>query len=97
MSPQQVLENAGTAIGSRILHRIFEARAEARPDAVAVVFGNRAITCGELDARGSLWHHRVCDVQGRNKGRPGSSHQIRGASIQPVRRSLGPVARMTPR
>ena len=33
------------------IHRLFEAQAEQRPDAVAAVFGTDAITYGELNAR----------------------------------------------
>ncbi len=42
---------AGSANSGLILHRIFEAQAEATPRAPAVVFGADAVTFGELDAR----------------------------------------------
>ena len=46
-----ILEDRRTANSSLILHRIFEDQAEARPNAVAVVFGRDTITYAELDAR----------------------------------------------
>lgn len=48
---QTVLQDRAIAGTSRILHRIFEERAESAPDAIAVVFGRNEITYGDLDAR----------------------------------------------
>ncbi|WP_186001770.1 non-ribosomal peptide synthetase [Corallococcus sp. Z5C101001] len=40
------------------LHQLFEARADARPEAVALVLGERSVTYGELEARANrLAHH----------------------------------------
>lgn len=44
-------ETDRTQDSTLLLHRIFEAQAEANPTTVAVVFGQESITYGELDAR----------------------------------------------
>lgn len=48
---EQILERVQPSKAILSVHRIFEAQAESRPDAAAVVFGRQAITYSDLDAR----------------------------------------------
>jgi len=74
MNAQQVLEdrvaaNADRALRQLLLHQIFEAQAEAQPGAVAVVFGDEAVTYGELEARANRFARYL-----RRRGvKPGTS------------------------
>ncbi len=49
--PRRVPGDPALGSSTQVLHGIFEAQATARPNAVAVVAGDRTITYGELDAR----------------------------------------------
>lgn len=69
MTPQRVLEHPRAENSSGLLHGIFEARAEAQPDAVAVVHGNSEITYAELDARAN----RLARYLRRRGVRPGDT------------------------
>lgn len=44
------------------LHRLFETQVEDTPDAVAVIFGNRRLTYGELNARSNRLAHALIDA-----------------------------------
>ncbi|MDH6593497.1 amino acid adenylation domain-containing protein/non-ribosomal peptide synthase protein (TIGR01720 family) [Variovorax sp. TBS-050B] len=48
--------------GAPSLHRRFEARAAAHPDAIAVVFGDKALSYRELDARANRLAHRLAGL-----------------------------------
>src|SRR5258705_11860723 len=52
---------------SRILHQIFEAQADARPDAIAVLFGTERTTYLELERRANRLARRL-RAQGVDRG-----------------------------
>jgi non-ribosomal peptide synthetase-like protein len=58
MTHAQVLVPDDLRVSHQLLHEIFEAQAAARPQAIAVVFGSRQMTYGELEKRANqLAHH----------------------------------------
>ena len=55
MVPEHIPECHGS-----VLHEIFEAQAAARPDSLAVVFGHRTATYGEMDRRANQLARYLC-------------------------------------
>src|SRR5436309_16099245 len=55
----------GVPTDLQVLHETFEAQADARPDAVAVVFGQQETTYGELEQQANRFAHhlRACGVR----------------------------------
>ena len=93
MNAQQVLEdrvaaNADRALRQLLLHQIFEAQAEAQPGAVAVVFGDEAVTYGELEARANRFARYL---RRRTERRIFADQDVRcrqraGAAVRPAAR-----------
>jgi non-ribosomal peptide synthetase-like protein len=69
-----------------LLHEIFEAQAEARPDAVAVVFGSQSITYCELEARAN---RTARHLRGRGAGRGTTVAMLLPRSIDAYAAILG--------
>src|SRR5258706_4390350 len=77
--PNRVRDGSTASPGNRfaVLHEIFEARADARPDATAVVFGDKQISYGRLERRANRLARYLC-AHGVQRGSFVAVHLPRG-------------------